>query len=88
MKDARSAAARPLETPQWITFRFERGTHYYSLHLQQDLWGAWCLTRVNGRKNSRRCRSLTTWPGSLRAGIDALAAAVRQRRLRGYRMTG
>jgi hypothetical protein len=37
----------------WLSLRFERGTRYYQLHLEQDLWGAWILTRVNGQRNSR-----------------------------------
>lgn len=38
------------QTIQWVTLRYERGTRHYRLHLEQDLWGTWCLTRVNGRR--------------------------------------
>jgi hypothetical protein len=57
----------------WLSLRFERGTRYYQLHLEQDLRGAWILTRVNGRRNSRLGRALMTWPGSFEAGLSALA---------------
>ncbi len=73
-------------TPQWITLRFERGARYYRLHLEQDLWGSWCLTRVNGMRRGGRARTLTTWPGSLDAGLNALTAAAATRRRAGYRL--
>jgi len=33
---------------------FEKGTRYYALLLQQDLWGAWLLTRIWGGKGRGR----------------------------------
>jgi len=74
------------QTVQWITLSYERGARYYRLHLEQDLWGSWCLTRVNGRRRDGRGRSLTTWPGSLAAGLAALLAAAQSRRRAGYRL--
>jgi hypothetical protein len=71
----------------WFSLRFERGTRYYQLHLEQDLWGAWILTRVNGRRNSRLGRALMTWPDSFEAGLLALAETAKRRRLRGYTLT-
>jgi hypothetical protein len=68
----------------WLSLRFERGTRYYQLHLEQDLWGAWILTRVNGRRNSRLGRALMTWPGSFESGLSALAESAKRRRLRAY----
>lgn len=32
--------------------RWERDTRYYELHLRQDLWGDWMLTRVWGRRGT------------------------------------
>jgi hypothetical protein len=29
---------------EWISLRWERGTRYYEVHLQQDLFGEWVLT--------------------------------------------
>jgi hypothetical protein len=74
------------QTFQWVTLRYERGGRYYRLHLEQDLWGTWCLTRVNGRRKEGRGRSLTTWPGSLGVGLRALLAAAQSRRQAGYRL--
>jgi hypothetical protein len=71
---------------QWITLRYERGARYYRLHLEQDLWGTWCLTRVSGRRRDGRGGWLTTWPGSLGAALGALLAAAQSRRRAGYRL--
>jgi hypothetical protein len=68
----------------WLSLRFERDTRYYHLHLEQDLWGAWILTRVNGRRNSRLGRALMTRPGSFKSGLLALAESNKRRRPRGY----
>jgi hypothetical protein len=68
----------------WLSLRFERGTRYYQLHLEQDLCGSWILTRVNGRRNSRLGRALMTWPHSFDSGLSALAESAKRRRLRGY----
>jgi hypothetical protein len=68
----------------WLSLRSERDARYYQLHLERDLRGAWILTRVNGRRNSRLGRALMTWPGSFEAGLSALAESARRRRLRGY----
>jgi predicted DNA-binding WGR domain protein len=69
-----------------MTWRFERGTRYYRLHLEQDLWGAWCLTRVHGRRGSRLGRTITTCAGTLTDALAALAARAARRRRRGYRL--
>jgi hypothetical protein len=29
----------PVNVSTWLSLRFERGTRYYQLHLEQDLWG-------------------------------------------------
>jgi len=79
-------SAVPVATSLWITLRFERGTHYFRLHLEQDLWGAWCLTRVKGRRGARPGRWLTTWPGSYDQGLARMADAARHRRTRDYRL--
>ena len=36
--------------PPWLASRWERDTRYYELHLRQDLFGDWVLTRVWGGK--------------------------------------
>jgi predicted DNA-binding WGR domain protein len=35
-----------------IRFRWEKETRYYEVHIHQDLWGGWVLTRIWGRRNS------------------------------------
>lgn len=72
----------------WLSLRFERDMRYYQLHLEQDLWGAWILTRVNGRRNSRLGRALMTWRGSFESGLSALAESAKRRRVRGYTPAG
>ena len=74
------------ETSKWVTMRFERGTRYYRLHLEQDLWGAWCLTRVNGRCDSRIGRSATGKPGTFQDALALLVAAAERRRMRRYEL--
>ena len=80
----RRLGADSINVSTWLSLRFERGTRYYQLHLEQDLWGHWILTRVNGRRNSRLGRTLMTWPSSFESGLSALAESAKRRRLRGY----
>ena len=42
--------------------RFERGTRYYELHLQQDLWGGWEIQRIFGRSKSKHGRVIPPPP--------------------------
>ena len=86
MSERTGPTATHYDTVEWISLRFVRGAHYFRLHLEQDLWGAWCLTRVHGRHPAGRGRTLTTWPGSLAAALAALTAAARSRREQGYRL--
>jgi hypothetical protein len=37
------------DTATWITLRWTRGTRYFRVHLEQDLWSNWLMTQVNGR---------------------------------------
>jgi hypothetical protein len=73
-------------TSHWVTLRFERRTRYYRLHLEQDLWGAWCLTRVNGGRGRRSGGWLTTWPGSYEQGLARMADAAAHTRKREYQL--
>jgi hypothetical protein len=80
------APRAPIELARWQVWRFERGTRYYRLHLEQDLWGVWCLTRVYGRRASAlgavRCAPLAS-PG---VADTMIAAALVRRRRRGYQL--
>ncbi|MGX2039359.1 WGR domain-containing protein [Methylocaldum sp. MU1018] len=35
-----------------VRLRWEKELRYYEIHLQQDLWGDWVLTRIWGRRGS------------------------------------
>jgi predicted DNA-binding WGR domain protein len=35
-----------------LRLRWEKGTRYYEVYVEQDLWGDWVLTRIWGRRNS------------------------------------
>ena len=74
------------DTSSWISLRWERGTRYYRTHLEQDLWGDWTLTKVNGRTGTRLGRQRTALTASLEDGLMALAAIAKRRRRRGYRL--
>jgi hypothetical protein len=77
----------PIDTASWITLRLVRGTRYYRVHLEQDLWRGWLLTQVNGRIGTRlgRARSKPT-PSMENARLD-LAAMAARRLQRGYQLT-
>jgi hypothetical protein len=46
------SGAGAVDTTTRITLRWVRGTRYYRVHLEQDLWHGWGLTQVNGRIGS------------------------------------
>jgi hypothetical protein len=68
----------------WITLRWTRGTRYYRVHLEQDLWDAWLLTHVNGRIGTRLGRARALPSPTLEAALLTLAAVAKRRRQRGY----
>ena len=51
-RPSRANATPGIDTTSWMTLRWVRGTRYYRVHLEQDLWNGWLLTRVNGRRDS------------------------------------
>lgn len=81
------AAASRIDVATWLALRFTRESRYYALHLEQDLWGEWILTRVNGRRGTRLGRAMMHWPGSFETGLAALSEASRRRRKRGYTLS-
>ena len=72
------------DTSQWFTLRFERGTRYYRLHLEQDLWHTWCVTQVHGRSGTPLGRHRTLPADTIDRALLHLAAAVKRRTDRGY----
>jgi predicted DNA-binding WGR domain protein len=73
-----------IDIAQWRTVHFQRGERYYRLHIEQDLWGDWCLTRVNGRRGSALGRVVTSWSGAYTEVNNELQKAAERRRRRRY----
>ena len=78
---------RTIDTASWITLRWTRGTRYFRVHLEQDLWRGWLLTKVNGRIGSRLGRARALPSPSIEAALMALAAIAKRRRQRGYELS-
>jgi hypothetical protein len=57
------------DTAAWITLRWTRGTRYYRVHLEQDLWADWLLTHVNGRIGTPLGRARAPSRGHLGSGV-------------------
>ena len=76
-----------IDTASWITLRWTRGTRYFRVHLEQDLWSGWLLTQVNGRIGARLGRSRATPTPTIESALLELAAIAHRRRLRGYELT-
>ena len=76
-----------VDISSWITLRWVRGTRYYRVHLEQDLWSGWLLTQVYGRRNSALGRTRALPAPSIEIALLDLAAIARRRRERGYELT-
>jgi hypothetical protein len=70
----------------WITLRWTRGSRYYRVHLEQDLWRNWLLTKVNGRVGTRLGRFRSHEVPSIETALLELAAIAKRRRQRGYEL--
>ena len=64
--------------------RWERETRYYELHLRQDLWGDWLLTRVWGRRGSSLGQIRHEHYPNYGEGAIKYANSIKQRGKRGY----
>ncbi len=74
--------------PQWIRqagsrCAGRRGTGYFRVHLEQDLWAGWLVTQVNSRRGSRWGPTRDPLP-SIEVALLTLAANAKRRRQRGY----
>ncbi|MDP9087742.1 MAG: hypothetical protein M3O26_03255 [Pseudomonadota bacterium] len=78
---------KAIDTASWITLRWTRGSRYFRVHLEQDLWRGWLLTQVNGRIGSRLGRARACPSPSIEAALMALAAIANRRRQRGYELS-
>jgi hypothetical protein len=75
-----------IDTQTWITLRWVRGTRYYRVDLEQDLWRGWLLTQVNGRIGTRLGRARSKPTITIEDALD-LAAIARRCRQRGYELS-
>jgi hypothetical protein len=83
MKDFTGAESRSsLHTASWITLRWVRGTRYYCVHLEQDLWSGWLLTKVKRIPLGPRSHPAPT----IEVALFELAEIALRRRLRGYEL--
>jgi hypothetical protein len=76
-----------VDTSSWITLRWVRGSRYYRVHPEQDLWRNWLLTQVNGRIGTRLGRARSKPAPSIETALLNLAAIAQRRRQRGYELT-
>ena len=78
---------RDTDTASWMTLRWVRGTRYYRVHLEQDLWNVWVLTQVHGRIGTRLGRARALPAPSIESALLRLADIAKRRRQRGYELT-
>ncbi len=74
------------DTSSWITLRWTRGTRYYRVHLEQDLWSSWLITSVNGRRGTPLGRARCQPAPTIEAALLNLAHIAKRRRQRGYEL--
>lgn len=78
--------AHAMDTASWITLRWVRGSRYYRVHLEQDLWSGWLLTQVNGRTGSPLGRTRAHPASTIEQALLELATIAKRRRQRGYEL--
>ena len=89
---SKSAKIRPIRVElggkvvpeKLLRLRWERETRYYEVHLHQDLWGGWVVTRVWGRRGTALGQLRRAPCASYAEALERLAAITRQRERRGY----
>ncbi len=79
-------ALAAIDTMTWITLSRTRGTRYYRVHLEQDLWSGWLLTQVNGRRGSSLGRTRFKPAATMEAALSEIAHIAKRRRQRGYEL--
>jgi hypothetical protein len=80
-------APASIDTAAWITLRWTRGTRYFRVHLEQDLWSNWLLTQVNGRISSPLGRARAHPSPTIETALLHLVTIAKRRRQRGYTLT-
>ncbi|MCP5426572.1 MAG: WGR domain-containing protein, partial [Gammaproteobacteria bacterium] len=74
----RSTPGPPSEP--WITRCWERDRRYYTVRLQQDLWGGWVITLAWGRRGSALGRVVDQPCANYAEGLALLEQIGRRRR--------
>lgn len=69
---------------RWVKVRWTKGSRYYEVHLHQDLWEQWVLTRVWGRRGSALGQVRNMPCDSYEDGLAWLEQVERRRVQRGY----
>jgi hypothetical protein len=64
---SRRAMQSPSDTSSWMTLRWVRGTRYYRVHLEHDLWNEWLVTQVCRRIGLGRALAPPALRSSLRS---------------------
>jgi hypothetical protein len=67
-----------------MTLRWVRGTRYYRVHLEQDVWNEWLVTQVCRRIGLGR--ALAPPAPSIESALLQLAEIAKRRRQRGYQI--
>jgi hypothetical protein len=76
-----------IDLSSWITLRWVRGTRYYRVHLEQDLWSGWLLTKVHGRRGTALGRARALPEDTIDSALLHMAAIAKRRRARSYELT-
>ena len=73
-----------------IHLRWEKatalGVRYYEVELRRDLWGEWLLAQAWGRRGTRLGQIQVVPCGSRDEGLARIAAILKRRRQRHYRL--
>jgi len=67
-----------------LRLRWEKETRYYEVHVVQDLWGDWVLTRIWGRRGSAIGQIRRAPCESYTEALAQLARLEKRRAQRGY----
>jgi len=68
----------------WLKYRWEKRQRYYEVHVHQDLWSNWVVTRIWGGRNTRLGRFKDDPCGSYEDALDKLHRIGKRRLQRGY----
>lgn len=81
-----SVAASPLDEP--LRLRWEKDSRYYEVHVVQDLWGEWVLTRIWGQRGTAMGQIRRVPCESYAEALTKLAQMEKRRAQRGYAAVG